>query len=162
MTLTADRQTLLDARPTLDPTGRLNWRANLGITQWAGVRVENERVALIRLGPINLGGRIPPELGQLDALEHLAIMSNNLTGRIPPELGKLSNDGQHSAGTHRPSAPGHSHSRDRHHTPPDLISATAEAGPGSPPDAKPPRPEGRDGSNAHTCHPNVRVRLFRI
>ena len=67
MSLTADRTTLLAIRATLDPSALLNWRPNLGISDWDGVGIENERVAFIYLGNMRLAGTIPPELGALDA-----------------------------------------------------------------------------------------------
>ena len=36
-------------------------------------------------------GSIPPELGRLANLTHLAVNGNRLTGRVPPEFGQLAN-----------------------------------------------------------------------
>ncbi|CAN0358934.1 unnamed protein product, partial [Scytosiphon promiscuus] len=36
-------------------------------------------------------GPIPPELGNLAALQYLYLENNELSGPIPPELGSLSN-----------------------------------------------------------------------
>ncbi len=38
-----------------------------------------------------LTGPIPPELGRLTSLNHLALAGNQFTGNIPPELGLLTN-----------------------------------------------------------------------
>jgi hypothetical protein len=38
-----------------------------------------------------LSGSIPPELGNLDSVEGIALADNQLTGSIPPELGNLNN-----------------------------------------------------------------------
>ncbi len=44
----------------------------------------------IRLTDYGISGSIPPELGTLSELEYLNLSSHNLSGPIPPELGNLS------------------------------------------------------------------------
>ena len=44
----------------------------------------------LSLNDNQLGGSIPPEVGELGGLEILDLENNFLTGRIPPELGRLS------------------------------------------------------------------------
>ena len=48
-------------------------------------------VAIAGREVITLDGSIPPELGNLENLEYLDLMSLGLTGAIPPELGNLEN-----------------------------------------------------------------------
>ena len=43
------------------------------------------------LGSNQLSGSIPPELGNLAALQHLDLSENQLSGTIPPQLGTLAN-----------------------------------------------------------------------
>jgi len=45
----------------------------------------------LRLYNTNLSGPIPPELGDLTALEELYLYNANLSGPLPPELGNLAN-----------------------------------------------------------------------
>eukprot|EP00752_Nemacystus_decipiens_P005495 g4975.t1 len=67
-----------------------NWNTYADLSEWDGVSVNGEgRVVAISLDFNNLRGRIPMELGKLEALETLSVAVNQLSGRIPPELGKL-------------------------------------------------------------------------
>ena len=52
---------------------------------------ENGRIIVLHLGNSLLSGQIPPELGNLTALEELILDNNQLNGEIPPELGNLVN-----------------------------------------------------------------------
>ena len=78
-----------------DWTNNANWLTDAPLGNWYGVDVDGEgRVSGLRLVindfvGNNLTGRIPPELGNLVALEHLSLNSNDLTGSIPLELGNL-------------------------------------------------------------------------
>lgn len=135
--LVQDCESLLRARRALAGDGFLNWGAKVRITEWDGVRFvsfsnafPNEsngqsdrdikstpRVRGLYLHgmrgalPPELGdltalewlwfgvhggssgsmGSIPPELGNLTNLTHLIMYRAGLTGSIPPELGNLSN-----------------------------------------------------------------------
>ena len=102
----SDRSVLLETKQTLDPQGRLNWSPDLPIEQWDGVTVRDGRVVALAFNDIAekedfeehgiegaherlllRGGSIPPEWGQLDALQVLCIVGTGLEGRIPPEIG---------------------------------------------------------------------------
>ena len=52
---------------------------------------ETGRVVAIVLEEVGLAGSIPPEIGNLAALEDLRLVGNDLTGSIPTELGSLAN-----------------------------------------------------------------------
>ena len=67
-----------------------NWLTDAPLGEWYGVRVDDDgRVTGLELrGRRNRTGPIPPELGNLAALESLSL--SGMTGPIPPELGKLS------------------------------------------------------------------------
>ena len=68
-----------------------NWLTDAPLDQWHGVVTDcdGSLVGLI-LSENQLTGPIPPELGDLSALETLILSGNQLTGPIPPELGNLS------------------------------------------------------------------------
>ena len=71
-------------------TVQTNWLSSRPLNEWHGVTTNsNGRVARLYLDGNNLSGSIPPELGNLAALEILSLGANNLTGSIPPELGNL-------------------------------------------------------------------------
>ena len=101
-----DQTILLETKQTLDPSGRLNWSSDLPIEQWDGVTVRDGRVVAMHFSDVAekedfeehgvegaqqrlllRGGCIPPEWGQLDALQVLCIVGTGLEGRIPPEIG---------------------------------------------------------------------------
>ena len=90
--LLADCEILLGLKDTLVGSGtKLNWAANVNINSWYGIAVSGGRVQWIDLSSSNLGGSIPPELGDLTELRYLELYDNWLSGRIPPELGDLEN-----------------------------------------------------------------------
>ena len=92
--LVADCAALLASRDTLRGTtgGSLNWSADRAISDWYGVKVNDERrVSELRLDYDELGGAIPSELGNLANLRILYLNNNHLTGAIPAELGNLAN-----------------------------------------------------------------------
>ena len=76
-----------------------NWLTDAPLGEWYGVETDGSgRVVRLDLrGPWgeegypgnSLLGSMPPELGNLTNLEHLALFRNSLTGPIPPELGRL-------------------------------------------------------------------------
>ena len=73
------------------------WATDAPLDTWFGVTTDSGgNVTGLRLPGNFLNGRIPPELGMLESLEHLDFgtyyaNSNRLTGSIPPELGNLRN-----------------------------------------------------------------------
>ena len=113
--LVQDCETLLRARRALAGDGFLNWGAKVRITEWDGVRFVSfsnafpnesngqsdrdtkspQRVRGLYLN--GLRGALPPELGDLTALEWLWFAthahggSRGSMGSIPPELGNLTN-----------------------------------------------------------------------
>ena len=89
--LAADCAILLAARDVLAGDGALNWSADVPVEEWDGVTVSqwSRRVTWLSLGDRGLTGRIPPEMGNLTALEALFLSGNSLTGGVPPELEKL-------------------------------------------------------------------------
>ena len=91
--LVEDCEALLDARDTLAGSGSLNWSEDTPITDWDGVTVEGtpRRVTRLDLRNKGLTGSIPPEIGNLAALEELILSSNQLSGPIPIEMGSLAN-----------------------------------------------------------------------
>ncbi|CAM9968462.1 unnamed protein product [Pylaiella littoralis] len=74
-----------------------SWRRKKGwaenatdLGSWRGVTTNADgRVVKLKLQYLNLRGPLPPELGQLGAMEVLDLSSNSLSGTIPPKLGKL-------------------------------------------------------------------------
>ena len=67
-----------------------NWLSDAPLENWSGVKTdEGGRVVRLELNGNNLGGTLPPELGQLTNLTHLSLVNNQLTGNILPELGHL-------------------------------------------------------------------------
>ena len=69
-----------------DNTG---WLSDDSLHLWYGVRTDSGAVTRLYLSSNRLRGGIPPELGDLAALESLELARNFLTGEIPPELGDL-------------------------------------------------------------------------
>lgn len=67
-----------------------NWLSDAPLGEWSGVQTNQAgRVIALTLSSNNLKGRLPPQLGNLTALQSLYALQNNLSGPIPPELGKL-------------------------------------------------------------------------
>ena len=83
-----------------DWTANANWLTEAPFEDWYGVEVDLPgHVTGLRLGGWDeaagrtigngLVGTLPPELGDLAHLQHLALAGNELTGPIPAELGRL-------------------------------------------------------------------------
>ena len=69
-----------------------NWLSDDSVFKWHGIgpSADGRRVASISLGSNGLTGRLPAELGKLEALVHLELRENDISGSIPIELGQLS------------------------------------------------------------------------
>ena len=98
--LQGDCATLLAVRDVLAGDVKLNWSDEIPIDYWRGVTVgpssftsdstsDSQRIIALDLSHAGLNGRIPPELGALDALAVLRLGHNRLAGSIPLELGAL-------------------------------------------------------------------------
>ena len=70
-------------------TDNTNWLNGSPDNTWFGVFVSGRYVTEIDLFNNNLTGPIPPEIGNLVALQWLNLSNNNLTGPILPEIGNL-------------------------------------------------------------------------
>ena len=69
-----------------------NWMTGKPLNAWYGVYTDNSgKVTRLELTRNGLTGTIPPEAGELQSLEFVALDDNRVTGSIPPELGDLSN-----------------------------------------------------------------------
>ena len=85
-----DGARLMRVRDILAGDAVLNWSYARPVSSWQGVRIGSTgRVESLELRNLNLTGRIPPELGELNHLYVLRLDGNRLTGPIPPELGNL-------------------------------------------------------------------------
>ncbi len=92
--LVEDCETLLAVRNRLIGSKFLGWSMALPISAWQGVTIDDSVDSAARVVGLELGlldGVIPPELGNLNGLKRLAIVSGDLSGEIPAELGNLSN-----------------------------------------------------------------------
>ena len=75
--------------------GGADWEDSTGwleepVRDWYGVRLNEEgRVVTLWMSDNNLTGSIPPELGNLTALEYLSFYRTSLTKPIPASLGRL-------------------------------------------------------------------------
>ncbi len=81
--LVADCVTLLKVRNTLTGGGKLNWSADIPVSGWDGVEVEDigfrTRIDGLRLAEKGLFGEIPAELGEITSLRVLELDRNFLT-----------------------------------------------------------------------------------
>ncbi|MCB0115207.1 MAG: fibronectin type III domain-containing protein, partial [Caldilineaceae bacterium] len=71
-----------------------NWLTTTpGVTycDWYGVTCEDGRVTRLALSRNHLTGALPPSIGQLKALTHLAVDGNRLRGRVSPGICTLRN-----------------------------------------------------------------------
>uniref|UniRef100_A0A7N0SWZ5 Leucine-rich repeat-containing N-terminal plant-type domain-containing protein n=1 Tax=Kalanchoe fedtschenkoi TaxID=63787 RepID=A0A7N0SWZ5_KALFE len=75
-----------------DPSGNLaSWDPYLvNPCTWFHVTCNGDnRVTRIDLAGLNLGGRLAPQLGNIDTLQYLELGLNKIQGSIPAELGNL-------------------------------------------------------------------------
>ncbi|XP_044476867.1 putative receptor-like protein kinase At3g47110 [Mangifera indica] len=93
--LTTDQSALLQfkAHITSDPYNVLayNWSISNPICSWVGIscNARHERVRVLNLSFMDLGGTISPHLGNLSFLVNLDLSYNNFHGHLPNELGQL-------------------------------------------------------------------------
>ncbi|MYB49885.1 MAG: ATP-binding cassette domain-containing protein [Dehalococcoidia bacterium] len=87
-----DIQALLAARDTLSREGTLNWSESIPVANWDGITIGGtpRRVTQLIVHQNQLGGTIPPELGELTELTTLSLNGNRLSGGIPAQLSQLS------------------------------------------------------------------------
>lgn len=92
--LLRDCAVLLEMRDALAGSAEvLNWRHNVALHNWMGVRLSEPpvRVIALHLSQVGLGGQIPAQIAALDALADLRLDGNHLRGEISAELGELRN-----------------------------------------------------------------------
>ncbi|XP_044476863.1 receptor kinase-like protein Xa21 [Mangifera indica] len=93
--LTTDQSALLQFKShiTSDPYSVLayNWSISNPICNWTGISCgcRHERVTILNLSSMDLGGTISPHLGNLSFLVNLDLSYNNFHGHLPNELGQL-------------------------------------------------------------------------
>ncbi|XP_022852084.1 receptor-like protein kinase [Olea europaea var. sylvestris] len=79
---------------TSDPNNILtkNWSQGTSFCNWIGITCgrRHQRVRVLNLADMGLGGTIAKEIGELSFLRSLIISNNNFHGFIPNEIGKLS------------------------------------------------------------------------
>ena len=80
-----------DGRPELGASPPLADRGPAGQVVRSHYQRTWPRVVRLRLIWNRLTGFIPPELGNLAALESISLTGNRLSGPLPPELGRLAN-----------------------------------------------------------------------
>ena len=90
--LVEDCEALLASLDILAGSARLNWSAQIPLSQWDGVVIEGNpaRITGLYLYSRELTGQIPDQLGKLTGLETLWLHDNRLSGELPTELGGLS------------------------------------------------------------------------
>ena len=94
--LVADCAVLVALRPVLFGRAATNWTANTPLGVWEGVvmggsppRVRELVLEAGAIGTFDHGGRLPPGIAELTALERLELSKNRLTGSIPAAWGAL-------------------------------------------------------------------------
>ncbi|MXY46142.1 MAG: hypothetical protein F4Y44_03975, partial [Chloroflexi bacterium] len=93
--LVGDCNALLGAKRILEgnlsTNKQLNWSPDTPIEQWEGIIISSSprRVIGLVLLTRGLNGRLPSQLGELDALESLHLYDNNLSGSLPSSFGNL-------------------------------------------------------------------------
>jgi Leucine-rich repeat (LRR) protein len=70
-------------------TDNTNWNSTNPVYTWNGVNVQGNRVISINLPDNNLGGSLPTQLGNLNALKSLTLNNNNIAGTIPTTIEDL-------------------------------------------------------------------------
>ena len=87
-------EALYDATGGPDWTYNENWLTDAPLGEWHGVRTDGSGLVVsLDLFNNDLAGPIPPEVGDLAALERLDLHGNELSGAIPTELGRITSLG---------------------------------------------------------------------
>ncbi|CAN6568465.1 unnamed protein product [Malus baccata var. baccata] len=89
-----DKLALLEfkARITTDPFGVMSsWNETIHFCQWHGVTCghRHERITMLTLRSLKLGGSISPHVGNLSFLREFNLLNNSFSQEIPPEIGRL-------------------------------------------------------------------------
>ena len=89
--LVQDCAALLEASYNFAAEPQLNWSADVPVSSWEGVTVDESsgRVTELALPERGIEGVFPAELGNLPRLRLLNLGRNSFTGKIPAELGRL-------------------------------------------------------------------------
>ena len=82
---------LYDSTGGDDWKDRTGWLSSSSPCEWHGISCKRGHVVSISLLSNQLTGPIPPELGNLGALEVLLLHDNQQTGTIPSPLKRLCN-----------------------------------------------------------------------
>ncbi|KAH9656334.1 protein kinase domain-containing protein [Citrus sinensis] len=91
-----DEVTLLEFKSVIidDHLGVLaSWNSSINYCKWHGVTCapRHQRVTVLDLQSLQLGGSISPHMGNLSFLQKLHLQNNKIVGNIPTEIGKLVN-----------------------------------------------------------------------
>ncbi|GLJ52832.1 hypothetical protein SUGI_1125540 [Cryptomeria japonica] len=89
-----DEESLIDFKNSIipDPLNLFaSWVPTIHFCNWTGVTCDptRNRVQLLKLADMQLGGSISPSIGNLSFLTQLDLHNNTLAGRIPQEIGRL-------------------------------------------------------------------------
>ncbi|KAH9695817.1 Extra-large guanine nucleotide-binding protein 1 [Citrus sinensis] len=79
---------------TDDPFGVLaSWNSSIHYCKWRGITCtpRHQRVTILDLQSLQLGGSISPYIGNLSFLQKLHLQNNKIVGNIPTEIGKFVN-----------------------------------------------------------------------
>ncbi|XP_009140909.1 probable LRR receptor-like serine/threonine-protein kinase At3g47570 [Brassica rapa] len=89
-----DRRALLDFKSQVPKDKQVlfsSWNSSFPLCNWKGVTcgLKHERVTRLDLAGLQLGGMIPPSIGNLSFLISLDLSNNSFGGTIPHEVGNL-------------------------------------------------------------------------
>ncbi|XP_060674123.1 probable LRR receptor-like serine/threonine-protein kinase At3g47570 isoform X2 [Ziziphus jujuba] len=90
----SDHLALLDLKNKIiqDPLGIMNsWNDSIHFCNWVGITCNpsSQRVLVLNLRALRLGGSIPPSIGNLTYLTEIHLQNNSFHGEIPQEMGHL-------------------------------------------------------------------------
>ncbi|KAL3523098.1 hypothetical protein ACH5RR_015932 [Cinchona calisaya] len=93
--ITTDQSALLAVRAQFSIESRhiltKNWSIGFSVCDWIGVTCgsRHHRVTALNISNMDLGGLVPPQLGNLSFLVSLDMSINNFRGELPHELARL-------------------------------------------------------------------------